>query len=185
MQTLFVPREIKYTGKQLRAHWAYESFNLEGDSIVAFVGLCEIHSDWMVDLADRRQGARIYSPSMLHFIVEHFDLDLEKALLRQRLLVCILQEELNRRLKANVVERQGDDLFDGDHKLSVSVATLTPVSSVIHLGINTSGERVPVPAKGLKDYGLDPKELAEAVMERYQRELEDLKLARCRVKGVK
>lgn len=185
IKTLFVSDEVKYTGEQLRPHWTYENFDLEGDSIVAFVGPCEVGPDRMVNLVDLKKGERIYSRRMLHFIVEHFDLDLERTLLRQRLLVCILEEKINHRLRGNVVQRWGDDLFDGGWKLSASVATSTPVSTMIHVGVNVTSEGTPVKTRGLVDYGLDPKELAEAVMDQYTVEMESLRSARCTVRGVK
>ena len=83
------------------------------------------------------------------------------------------------------MHRLGDDLFEGDRKLSVSIATLTPVSTMIHLGINISSEHTPVPTKGLLEYGVDPVELAEAVMNQYMAELRMLAVARSKVKGVR
>lgn len=184
MRSKFITEKITYTGEQLRSHWAYENFDLQGDSIVAFIGGCDVSPDKMVDLADRKEHKTIYSEEMLHFIGEHFDLDLEKTLLRQKLLITILMEKLNHRLKGSVVHRLGDDLFEEDRKLSVSIATLSPVSTMIHVGINVSSKNTPVKTKGLRDYGIDPVELAEAVMNQYMVEMKTLALARSKVKGV-
>ena len=125
----FIADRLTYTGDQLRSHWTYENYEVQGDSIVAFIGPCDVSLDKLVDLADRKECKIIFSEEMLHFIVEHFDLDLEKTLLKQKLLITILMEKLNHRLKHNVVHRLGDDLFDEDKKLSVSIATLSPVST--------------------------------------------------------
>ena len=184
MKSKFIAETITYTGDQLRSHWAYENFDIQGDSIVAFVGPCDVAPDKMVDLADRKDRKSIYSEEMLHLIVEHFDLDLEKTLLKQKLLIAILMEKLNHRLKSFVVHRLGDDLFEEDKKLSVSIATLTPVSTMIHVGINVLSRNTPVKTKGLKEYGIDPQELAEAVMNQYMVEMRTLFLARSKVKGV-
>ncbi|MBQ8476576.1 DUF366 family protein, partial [bacterium] len=43
MQTLFIEKEIKYTGSELRPHWIYENFKLLGDAIVSFIGETEVH----------------------------------------------------------------------------------------------------------------------------------------------
>lgn len=184
MKSKFIDKTISYNGDQLRSHWAYESFDVQGDSIISFLGPCDVGLDKLVDLADRKSQKTIYSENMLHFIAEHFDLDLEKTLLRQKLLITILMEKLNHRLKDTVVHRLGDDLFEEDKKLSVSIATLTPVSTMIHAGINISSRNTPVITKGLADYGIDPHELAEAVMNQYMVEMRTLAIARSKVKGV-
>lgn len=150
MQTLWLDETITYTGAQLRSLWAFRTCGLQGDSIVAFCGPCDVSEEHMVDEADRRAGQRIYSPWMLHFIVEHFDCDLERAVLRQRLLVALTGDLINSRLGRLAVRREGDDLFAADRKLSVSIATLSPVSALIHLGLNVRTEGVPVPAVGLE-----------------------------------
>ena len=184
MTSTFISDTITYNGDQLRSHWTYESYDIQGDSIVAFIGPCDVGVDKLVDLADRKEKKTIYSEEMLHFIVEHFDLDLDKTLLRQKLLITVLMEKLNHRLKSTVVHRLGDDLFEEDRKLSVSIATLTLVSTKIHMGINVSSKNTPVKTKGLKDYGIDPQELAEAVMNQYMVEMKTLLVARSKVRGV-
>src|SRR6266705_6013717 len=126
MKSKLLRGEIPYDGEPLGSLWAYREHNIQGDSIVAFQGLCDVNVGSLVDLADAKAGAFIYSSKMLHFIAEHFELDLEAAILRQYLLVCIAQDELNRRLKRPGVVRSGNDLYLGSAKLSVSIATLTP-----------------------------------------------------------
>ncbi|MCK4777466.1 MAG: DUF366 family protein, partial [Actinomycetia bacterium] len=34
----FIPEKMTYTGKELRSHWAYNNFEMAGDSIVSFIG---------------------------------------------------------------------------------------------------------------------------------------------------
>jgi hypothetical protein len=183
MQVKFLTDEIEYTGEQLRSHWAYRRGEAPGDCIVAFIGPCRVGIDDLVDLADVRDGATIFSPRMLHFLVEHFDRDLEKAVLRQRLLVTIVAEQL-RALGAAGLRRSGDDLFVGEGKLSVSIATVSPVSTLIHLGLNIRGEGAPVRVSTLEELGVAPQPLAEAVMAAYVEELRTIDLARCKVRGV-
>jgi len=209
LKTLFAPREIAYTGEQLRSHWAYRSYDLLGDSAVAFVGPCDVRPEHMKDVEDVKAGSRIYSESMLHFIVEHFGCGLEEAVLRQRLLIAIMGENLNRRvgqsaanagrggqrkkgrlgdseirrLESRQVVRRGSDLYDGDFKLTVSIASVSPVSALIHAGINISSRNTPVPTRGLADYGIEPREFAEGILSGYAAECEGLLRARCKVRG--
>lgn len=184
MKSKFISNEINYTGAQLTSQWAYKSFNLLGDSIVAFIGACDVSLENMVDLEDVKSESKIYSERMLHFIVEHFELDLEKGILRQRLLIAIIEEEVNARVKRQVVRRKGDDLFDGDKKLSVSIATLSPVSTMIHVGLNISSQNTPVKTIGLADYRVDPIDFAKRVMKLYVEEMESMEVARCKVRAV-
>ena len=180
MKTHLVPARIDYDGTQIHSLWAYRNFGVQGDSIVSFQGGCEIPFDNMVDLEDVRRKSRIASPLMLHFICEHFDLDLEKAVLRQRLLAAIVRDELG-----GEVRRDGDDLFQGNGKLSISIATLTPVSSKIHFGINIERElHVDVETRGLKDLGVDATGLAGRVLAQYAAQTDGILDARTRVRGV-
>lgn len=183
MQSRFITEQITYTGDELRSHWIYEKTGLLDEAIVAFRGPAQVETEHLVDLADKEQGAFIFSQDMLHFIVEHFDCDLEKAILRQRILVGILKDEL-RRTKVPI-EQRGDDLYDGQKKLSVSIATLSPISTLIHVGINISPRGTPIETKGLADYDIDPDSFARVVLARYCQEIEAIRLARCKVKGVK
>lgn len=183
MLTYSVPNEIKYTGVQLHSLWIYTEFGLQGDAIVCFQGPCEVLLGEMVDQADVIAGEGIYSERMLHFIAEHFQMDLEKAVTRQRLFMA-LARDLIAELSGAPVRREGDDLYDGDRKISVSIATLSRVSSLMHVGINISSKNTPIPTKSLNDLGIDPTEFGTQLMERYRKELEGISLARCKVKGV-
>ena len=174
-----------YTGEQLHSNFAYKEFDVVGDSIVAFCGPCDIEIKEIVDIEDLKAGNQIYSESMLHFIVEHHETDLEKGVLRQLVLACIVKDALNDILRNVAVQRINADLYDGDAKLSISVATATPISSVIHFGINISSVNTPVKTKGLEDYGVDPFEFANIVMEKYARDTEGIYNARCKVRWTK
>ncbi len=167
MKSLFVSEELKYAGEELCSHWAYTKFDLAGDSIVAFIGPCELKPEYLVGIDHYKRKTQVRSEKMLHFVVEHFDLDLEKIILKQKLLVAILKDKLNHRLKGDILQRWGDDIYDGDAKLTISTATRTRVSTKIHLGINISSRNTPVKTKGLEDYGLDPLDLAQVVMNQY------------------
>lgn len=175
---------LKYDGTQLHSHFAYQNYQICGDSIVSFIGPCEVTLDHMVDLEDVHQKKPIFSENMVHFIVEHFESDLEKVIAYQRLLIdCVLQDlqESNTDIK---LIRRGDDLFDDHHKLTVSIATSSPISCLIHVGVNISSKNTPVATKGLDDYQLNPHAMAMGVMNRYRDELNSMKKARAKVKGV-
>lgn len=184
IQVLFVPLKIAYTGEQLRSHWAYNSYDILGDCAIAFVGPCDVRPEFMKDVEDLKAASRIYSEEMLHFIVEHFGCALDMALLRQRLLIAILAENLNRRgLGGGPITRSGSDLYDGRLKLTVSIASVSPVSALIHAGINVSSRNTPVPTRGLADYGIEPAAFAKEVLAGYSAECEGLLRARCKVRG--
>ena len=186
MKELHTSDIITYDGTQLTSHWAYRNYGLPGDSIVTFQGPCNVALPEMVDLKDVLDNAPIYSELMLHFIVEHFTLELESTILRQRLLIATLRDIVSERTGA-FVRRFGDDLFLDKRKLTVSIATLTPVSTMIHTGVNITGKNAPVPAIGLADMGLDMDEvfqIGKSLRLAYVEEYEQIKLARCKVRGV-
>lgn len=185
MHVYFAPQTILYDGTQLSSLWAYRSFGLLGDSIVAFRGPCRVQFKHMVDLEDVRAQSPIYGDDMLHFIVEHFDHDLERAVLRQRLLVAIIREILEQ--KGYGLQRSGDDLYYQDRKLSISIATTTPVSTMIHTALNITAENTPVPAAGLVELGwpvAQIPELAGEIGRAYADEMQNVQRSRCKVRGV-
>ncbi len=185
MKHRFIKTEISYTGEQLRSNFAYTHFGLLGDSIIAFCGKCDVKQKEMIDIEDLKAGKQIYSESMLHFIIEHYDTDLEKAILRQLLLTNIVKDSINDIKPKLVIKRIGTDLYEGDAKLSISIATLTPISSLIHFGINITSINTPVKTKGLKDYNIDPYEFANGVINTYEKEQDKIHTARCKVRWTK
>lgn len=184
MKAKFLSKAHTYDGAELNSLWAYREHGVQGDSIVAFTGPCDVSVGKLVDLEDAKAGAFIWSASMLHLIVEHFELDLEAAILRQYLLVGIAQDELNARQKRHRIVRSGNDLYAGKAKLSVSIATLTPVSSKIHFGINILSKGTPVKTLGLKDLGIHPRQFGQALLKRYAQDTDRMKKARTKVRGV-
>lgn len=184
MKSHFCSQTIKYDGSQIRSLWAYEQFGIQDDSIVSFIGECDIKPQYMVDLEDLKKGLRIYSPLMLHFLIEHFDQNLDQAILRQRVFTSIIKEILETKTRRRLI-RQGDDIFEGSAKLSISIATLTSVSAKIHFGINIETKGTPVKTQGLKHYQVPPKTLALTAMKRYIQEYKDMVRARNKVRWVR
>lgn len=184
MKTKFIEDEIKYIGSQLAPHWIYKNFKLQGDAIVAFIGECKVDLTEMVDIEDVINNEPIYSKLMLSFITEQFGVELSEGVFRQRLLMCIIKEILEER--GVFVVRNGDDLMINNRKLSVSIATKSITSVLIHTGLNILSEGAPIAACGLESELniTDIKEFAQEVMKRYSEELEDIKLACTKVRGV-
>jgi hypothetical protein len=187
MHRLFVEgREITYNGQQLAPHWIYQEFDLLGDAVVSFTGPCKVEIDEMVDIEDVRANAPIYSPLMLHVIAEFFGADLHTTVYRQRLLI-VNAKELLEILTGRRVTREGDDLYlhrsDGTPgKLSVSIATISATSTLVHTGFNIETKGTPVPTVGLAELGVDVQSFGTALLERYTHELDDIWLARCKVR---
>lgn len=184
MKTKFIKEEIKYIGSQLAPHWIYKNFHIMGDAIVSFVGECKVDLSEMVDIEDVINNEPIYSKSMLSFITEQFGIGLTEGVFRQRLLICIIKELLEER--GIFVVRNGDDLMIEGKKLSVSIATKSITSILIHTGLNIISDGAPVEASGLtSELGIsDIENFALEVMKRYSEEIEDIKLASTKVRGV-
>lgn len=191
MKSLYIDKDIKYIGSQLAPHWIYKNFNLLGDAIVAFTGEMDVKITEMVDIEDVISNSPIYSKKMVSFIIEQFGISLSECVLRQRFLICIIIEEL-RKILGNKFEitRSGDDIFvkiDGKNKkLSVSIATKSTTSGLIHTGLNIDPTGAPVDACGLTtDLGItEIKEFAQNVMKRYIEEDAEILDAVCKVRGV-
>ena len=77
-------------------------------------------------------------------------------------------------------------MFVNDKKLTVSIATKSVNSILIHTGINIDSNGAPVKACGLKnDLGIsDIEAFAAEVLEKYSEEIDDIILASTKVRGV-
>ena len=179
-----IEEEIKYIGSQLAPHWIYKNFGIQGDAIVAFKGECEVKLTEMVDIEDVINNEPIYSKYMLSFITEQFGVNLVEGVFRQRLLICIIKELLEE--NSIFVVRNGDDLMIDGRKLSVSIATKSITSVLIHTGLNIVSEGAPVKASGLtSELGIQNIDaFALEVMKRYSEEIDDIKMASTKVRGV-
>lgn len=182
VKTYFDHAERLYT--ELYGHFALKNFGVAGDAIVAFIGPCDVGTENLVDLEDQRAGAKIVAARMLHFVVEHFGLALAEAIWRQRLLAAIVLEEVRQRAPQGPLRREGDDVYAGDGKLTVSIATSSPTSAVIHFGVNVDGTGAPVEVSDLGRLGVDAEELAMSVMSRYADEVDRFVQALSKVKGI-
>lgn len=133
---------LNYDGTPIEPAWALKEYGIKGSSIITWIGPMLIKKDKIIDYED--VDLEIKSDVMAHFIVEHFDYqpaDLRMAYHRQRILVMILKDELS---NWNIpCTRKGDDLYINSAKLSVSIATVTPSSMKVHLGINVKNQGTP------------------------------------------
>lgn len=170
MKCIIADGRIDYDGSQIGSLWAYTVYKAQEDSIVCFRGSCDVSIGHMIDLEDRLNEERIESPDMIHFIVEHFDsTSVALAYTRQRLLASIALEALKDRAVA--VTRSGDDLFYRGEKMSVSIASASPVSAKIHFGINVrSAEWGSLEKAGVAD----PEGLMAEIGSRYASEQDDI-----------
>ena len=186
MRTHLARRRIRYDGSQLGAHWIYRTFGVVGDAVVGFRGPCAVSAAEMADLDDLLHGPGITGDDMVHLLLEVFgEQDLAKAVWRQRLLVAVAHETLVALGARRRLRRQGDDLWCGARKLSISVAAITPVSTVTHLGLNVVATGVPkgVRALGLADLGIEPGAFLRAVLAAFQAEAGSVAAAACLVRG--
>lgn len=183
MEKLFIDKEIKYIGSQLSPHWIYKNFHLQGDAIVSFVGEVDVKLDEMVDIEDVINNEPIYSKKMVNFIIEIFNCSLEQMVWIQRLFMSIIKEILEN--KGIEIKRDGDDLFYQGRKLSISIATKSITSCLIHSALNIIKEGAPINVSDLSEMGIeDVKQFANEVMEKFANEAKDIKMATYKVRGV-
>ena len=183
MQALFIEKEIKYIGSQLAPHWIYKNFHIQGDAIVSFVGEVDVKLDEMVDIEDVINNEPIYSKKMLNFIIENFNSSLEQMVWIQRLFISIIKEVIEE--YGIIVKRDGDDLFFDNRKLSVSIATKSITSCLIHTALNIIKEGAPISASDLSEIGIvDIREFAQKIMQKFSNEAQSIKMATYKVRGV-
>ena len=128
----------------------------------------------------------IYSKKMLSFIEENFNSSLEEMVYKQRLLVTITKELIEKISPDTKIVRSGDDLYINNKKLSVSIATKSITSSLIHFGLNINAQDAPINAADLvKDAKIQNiEQFAQEILKLYKEETLDISLAACKVRGV-
>jgi hypothetical protein len=180
LSTRTLPDGPVYDGRPLAPHWIYRTTGILGDALVAWEAAADVRLDEMVDLEDVRGNAPIASPRMVHFLGEWFLDSLDLAIGYQLMLVVTVKEALEARGVGPFVRRGNDLYFDG-RKLSVSIATRSPVSVLVHLGVNVRTEGTPVPTAGLAEWDVSPAEFADDVLRRFSDELARWQKARVKV----
>ncbi len=182
LQTRFVEGARPYTGPELRPHFLLSELKLEGSTLAAFRGPCRVETGHLVDWEDRLASDRIEAKEMVHFLGEFFGLTLREGVLLQRLLMSIMTDVVRER--GVEVRREGDDLFVGGRKLSVSIVTASPVSLLLHSGINIDPAGAPVKAIGLAELGIEPEGWIREVLSRFQKEWDGMDWACVKVRPV-
>lgn len=186
--TEFSKAERTYTGVELRPHFLLTELGLKGSAVGAFIGPCRVQTEHLVDWEDRLAHDRIEAAWMVHFIGEFFGMGLREGVFAQRLLMSLMGEVANEHLKRpefkGPISRSGDDLFADGRKLSVSIVTASPVSLLLHAGINIDPAGAPVPAIGLKELGILPEQWVRDVLSRFAKEWEEIHWACAKVRPV-
>ncbi len=184
--------EIPYTGPELSPHFILKKFSVRGTALVAFIGPCQVQTEHMVDWEDRLAEDRIQSKKMIHFLGEFFGANIREMVFYQRLLIATFQQSLNRMLREstgnnptlNLVSRSGDDLFWAGRNLSVSIVTASPVSQLLHIGINIDPTGAPVAAVGLDEMQIHPVEWITSTLKEIQEEWDSVEWACAKVRPV-
>ncbi|WP_415063832.1 DUF366 family protein [Bdellovibrio sp.] len=188
MQTQFIEKDFPYDGTQLRSLFAYLNHGILGPSVVAWQGACSIPFEHMVDGEDLLAKAVIQGDEMLHFIIEIFDRDLFSGVSLQRLFASICRDYLQTQAASVLVgkslRRDGDDIYLDDRKLSISIATKSPVSVLVHFAMNVTNKGTPVETLSLRDLQLDPRRVAEDLMTHFRKEYISMVTATHKVRPV-
>lgn len=178
---------ISYDGHQIEPFWAFKELEVKGSSIISWIGSMNIQPAKIIDYED--VGLEIKSDEMVHFIIEHFDVqpaDIKTCYHRQRMLVMITKDILN---DFNIItSRKGDDLYFEGKKLSVSIATCSNSSMKIHFGMNITNKGTPddVETIGLTECNdfedEDIQKLVDKISETYINEIESIEEDICKTK---
>lgn len=175
---------LDYSGNELSPHFIQRHFKVPGDALVAFQGAANVPIDHMVDLEDVQANRPIYSPRMVHFLGEFFIDSLDQGILLQHLFVDEIYHRLWEILSEHPgtpLSKRGNDLFYDNRKLSVSIATRSPVSVLMHTGVNVETEGTPIPTSGLKELGINPATFAQEILGRFEFNWHYYKKARAKV----
>ena len=187
MKTYFCDTEFRYDGTQLRSLFAYLQFRILGDSIVSWVGPCDISFEHMMDGEDLIAQSPIRGDKMLHFILEKFDVQLFSTVALQRIMASLAIDKIKdlsplRDLTVRL-RRDGDDIFLDDQKLSISVAVASPSSTLMHFALNITNAGTPVKTLCLQDLEIEPVMFSHQLMLAMANEIDSIISATRKVKN--
>ncbi len=185
LKTLFYTKApLTYTGRELRPHYLLTKFEVKGSSLVAFCGKCWVETEHLVDMEDQLNHDHIAAENMVHFLGEFFGRTMVEGVFIQRLFMSIIRDVLKEEKPELAFVRDGDDIFIGKGKLSVSIVTASPVSQLLHVGININPKGAPVEAIGVEDLGLKPEVWVPKVLQRFLEEWQGIQWACVKVRPV-
>lgn len=189
MKNKFFKQQRKYDGSQLTPLFAYQNFKISGDSVVSWIGPCDVTLEHMVDFEDKIAHEKICGDLMLHFIIEVFPANLVFGVSLQRLFAAIALEQIRElSLIKNLKSfREGDDIYveSGQNnigKLSISIASVSAVSTQIHFAVNIVNAGTPVKTVCLEDLKINPEVFAKKMMTVFSEEYESVIFATQKVK---
>lgn len=186
MKTYFIPQEMAYDGSQLQPLYAYLNHKVLGDSILSWIGACDISFENMIDGEDLIEQSPIKGSRMLHFIIEIFHTSLFVGVTAQRLFASIardyLQAQAGSALGREHLIRDGDDIYWNDKKLSISIASRSAVSTQIHFAMNISTLGTPVKTTSLEELHLEAPKVAQDLMNLWQKEFGQIEIATKKVR---
>ncbi|MCS6837956.1 MAG: DUF366 family protein [Bdellovibrionaceae bacterium] len=193
LKTLFLSENFEtYDGSQLAPLRNYLKFGLSGSSCISWIGPCCVRPEFMVDGEDVRSESEIASDSMVHFIAELFHIDLIGAIAFQRLMAEIAREVIyscgtNTGIftseQGRLILREGDDLFWEGRKLSISIATRSAGSCLVHFAVNVVRGGAPIPVSCLEELGVNPSSFAMNFLSRIEQEWDDMWFAYYKVRS--
>lgn len=186
MKTLFVASPTKtlkkYDGSQLRPLFCYEHFGLKGDAMLSWIAPTDVTLTHMVDYEDKIEESKICGDKMLQFIIEFFPANLSTGVMAQRLLASIIKDLIQAKAPSAKLSRKGDDIYVGAGKLSISIASVSAVSTLVHFALNVTNKGTPVKTASLEDLNIKPDTFAKEILKMFASEFEDVMWATQKVK---
>ncbi len=177
---------IIYDGSQLSSQYIANNYNVLGNSILVFRGGMSLSPAEMIDIKDIQRESHlaeilISSDDSLHIIIEEFDIqppNLEIEYYRLRLLTLIILEKLN--LKGIKAQRKGTDIYIGEKKLNVAIASVGVTNSKIHFGLNVGSSGFPqhVTAIGLLELEFEDSQLKEWIISIVKQYIDELQMVK-------
>lgn len=141
-----------YKGNELLPGWERLNYNIRGNSLIYWISPTDVSVEFMKDVDDVRENLSIKSDSMLHFVFTYYTSnDATWAVFAQRLLTKHIVEYVRAHLGSSVVRVDGNDVFIGGRKFSVSIAGVSSGLVKFHFGINVESKGAPIPVSSLSD----------------------------------
>lgn len=190
MKSVFIKKNKNqlYDGSQLTPLYTYQNYKVSGDSIISWVGPCRVSLEHMVDYEDKIAHELICGDLMLHFMIEVFPSQLAFGVSLQRIFASLAMDLIQELTPVKMsTRRSGDDIYvtfpkKNEGKLSISIASVSAVSTMIHFALNITNDGTPVKTASLNDLKIDAEKFSKKLMNAFCKEYESILFATVKVK---
>lgn len=160
IKNYFIDYPTEYDLSYLKSGWAKKNFNIEADSILAFLGPLKGNAKSSIPATQLAYFSE--AEKVLHLVTEHRRLSKREMILRRHIFLEIISKSIGN--ESSIVD---NNIVVFNQQLSISHLASNLRASMFHIAILISNDDNCSDFLSLSQLDLNPKHFAIAVMQKY------------------